>query len=219
MLQTIQKSNQQSFFFSLADSLNQRHPLYILADKVDWSMFEREFSPLYCHDNGAPAKPIRLVVGLLILKHLRNLSDESVVEQWSENNYYQYFCDNQDFTPVEPCASSELVHFRKPIGFHGVELILKESIRINGKDGEEANISADTTVQEKNITYPTDNKLQRKIINNCHKIAKDEGITLRQSYNRTLKKLFYEQRFSRHPKHKNRASKARRKVKTIATGD
>ena len=51
-------------------------------------MFEREFSPLYSLDNGAPAKPIRLMVGLLILKHVRNLSDESVVEQWSENIYY-----------------------------------------------------------------------------------------------------------------------------------
>jgi IS5 family transposase len=112
-------------------------------------MFEREFSPLYCHDNGCPAKPIRLMVGLLILKHVRN-------------------------------------------------------------------ISADTTVQEKNITYPTDNKLQRKIIKKCQKIAEQEGIILRQSYTRTLKKLAVEQRFSRHPKNKNRAVKANRKVKTIA---
>ncbi|MBK8328624.1 MAG: transposase [Bacteroidetes bacterium] len=40
---------------------------------------------------GKPAKPIRLMVSLLILKQLRNLSDESIVEQWSENVYYQYF--------------------------------------------------------------------------------------------------------------------------------
>ena len=144
-------------------------------------MFERTFTPLYCPDNGCPAKPIRLMVGLLILKHLRNLSDESIVEQWSENNYYQYFCGNQDFTPVSPCASSELVHFRKRIGERGIELILKESIRLNGKAGEEDNISADTTVQEKNITYPTDNKLQRKIIKSCQQIAQKENINLRQT--------------------------------------
>jgi len=216
MLQTIIKDNQKSLFFSLEDTLNQRHPLYILTHKVDWQMFEREFSPLYCHDNGCPAKPIRLMVGLLILKHVRDLSDESVVEQWSENNYYQYFCGNQDFIPTEPCASSDLVHFRHRIGEKGIELILKESIRLNGDDSKEENISADTTVQEKNITYPTDNKLHRKIIKKCQKIAKQEGIILRQSYTRTLKKLSVEQRFSRHPKHKKRAIKANRKVKTIA---
>jgi IS5 family transposase len=172
MLTSITPSPQRSLFFSLSDTLNQRHPLYILASQVDWHLVDREFSPLYCPDNGAPSKPIRLMVGLLILKHLRDLSDESVVEQWSENNYYQYFCDNQEFTPIEPCASSEPVHFRKRIGVQGIELILKESIRINGRDAEEDHISADTTVQEKNITYPTDNKLQRKIIKNVRKQLK-----------------------------------------------
>ena len=69
--------------------------------------------------------------GLLILKHLRNLSDESVVEQWSENAYFQYFCGMQEFTPNFPCNASELVHFRKRIGEKGIELILAESIRLN----------------------------------------------------------------------------------------
>lgn len=43
-------------------------------------MFERKFSPLYCSDNVCPAKPIRLMVGLLILKRVRDLSNENVVE-------------------------------------------------------------------------------------------------------------------------------------------
>ena len=187
MLQSIPPNNQHSLFFSLADSLNQQHPLYILANNVDWQMFEQEFSPLYCSGNGAPSKPIRLMVGLLILKHLRNLSDENIVEQWSENNYYQYFGGMHEFIPKAPCVSSELVHFRHRIGVRGCELILKESIRITGKGGDEANLSADTTVQEKNITYPTDNKLHRKIIQKCKQIAKTECVTLRQTYTRTLK--------------------------------
>ena len=144
--------NQASFFFSLADTLNQRHPLYILANRVYWQMFEDEFSPLYCENNGRPAKPIRLMVGLLILKHIRNISDESVVEQWAENAYYQYFSGQKGFASKEPCEASELVHFRNRIGAEGVELILRESIRINGKDGQEDKGSVDTTVQEKNIT-------------------------------------------------------------------
>lgn len=77
-----------SLFCSLADRLNQKHPLYILADKICWSRFEDAFTPLYSADNGRPVKPIRLMCDLLILKRVRNLSDESVVEQWNENAYH-----------------------------------------------------------------------------------------------------------------------------------
>ncbi|MEN9917661.1 MAG: hypothetical protein RL662_97 [Bacteroidota bacterium] len=125
MLTPSKTDSQKSLFFSLEDSLNQKHPLYILANKVDWAMFERAFFPLYCPDNGCPAKPIRLMVGLLILKHVRNLSNESIVEQWAENTYYQYFCGQKDFVAHPPCASSDLVHFRHRMGEKGCELILK----------------------------------------------------------------------------------------------
>ena len=74
----------------------------------------------------------------------------------------------------------------------------------------------DTTVQEKNITYPTDPKLQKKIVEKCRAIAKDEGIKLRQSYKRTLKQLMIDQRFREHPKRKKKAMAAARKIKVIA---
>jgi len=208
--------NQSSFFFTLEDTLNQKHPLYILSHRVDWELFDREFSPLYCEDNGRPAKPIRLMVGLLILKHIRNVSDESVVEQWSENLYYQYFCGQQEFVSAEPCEASELVHFRKRIGESGIELILKESIRINGNDSNDDHVSIDTTVQEKNITFPTDSKLHKKIIKKCLKIAWKEELPVRQTYTRTLKKISVDQRFRNHPRNKLKARKADKKVRTIA---
>ncbi|ASO04109.1 IS5 family transposase [Arenibacter algicola] len=208
--------NQASLFFTLEETLNQKHPLYILSNRVDWELFDREFSPLYCQDNGRPAKPIRLMVGLVILKHLRDISDEGIVEQWAENLYYQYFCGQQEFSSCEPCDASELVHFRKRIGEPGVELILKESIRINGDDSNDGQVSIDTTVQEKNITFPTDAKLHRKIIKKCLAIAKKERLPVRQSYTRTLKKLGVDQRFRNHPRNKSKARKADKKVRTIA---
>jgi transposase, IS5 family len=216
MLAKKKTTNQASLFLTLEDMLDQRHPLYILANKVNWQEFEDAFKTLYCENNGRPAKPIRLMVGLLILKHIRNISDESVVEQWSENNYYQYFSGEKVFLPCVPCEASELVHFRHRIGESGIELILKESIRINGKDSHDQNASIDTTVQEKNITFPTDNKLHRKIISKCKKIAETEDLPIRQSYTRTLKKLGVDQRFRNHPKNKWKARKADRHVKTIA---
>ena len=208
--------SQTSLFSSFEDILYTKHPLYILANKVDWSIFEETFSPFYCQDNGRPAKPIRLMVGLLMLKHIRNVSDEVVVEQWSENNYYQYFCGETIFVPRVPCEASELVHFRKRIGESGIELILKESIRINGSDSDDDNVNIDTTVQEKNITFPTDAKLHKKIIKKCKQIAEQEQLPVRQTYTRTLKKLSIDQRFRNHPKNKAKARKADKKIKTIA---
>jgi len=216
MLSKKKDTTQRSMFFGLEDTLNQKHPMYILANKVNWQLFEDSFTSLYCSDNGRPGKAIRLMVGLLILKHLRNISDESVVEQWSENVYYQYFCGQKEFMPVEPCEASELVHFRHRIGESGIELILKESIRINGNDSHDSTASIDTTVQEKNITFPTDSKLHRKIIDKCRKIAEKENLPIRQSYTRTLKKLSFDQRFRNHPRNKWKARKADRKEKTIA---
>ena len=215
MLSKPPSTSQLGFYTTFEEQLSHRHPLYILANKINWDIFEEAFAKLYSQE-GRPAKPIRLMVSLLMLKHIRNISDESVVEQWSENCYYQYFSGEKVFACGAPCEASELVHFRNRIGEKGIELIFKESIRINGKDGNEDQGTTDTTVQEKNITYPTDNKLHRKIIKKCIAIADKEAIELRQSYTRTVKKLLMDQRFRNHPKNKGKARKADRKVKTIA---
>jgi len=204
------------FYSTFEEQLSRKHPLYILSNKINWLVFDEAFKELYCSDNGRPAKPIRLMVSLLILKHIRNLSDESVVAQWSENSYYQYFSGYESFVAAPPCEASELVHFRKRIGEEGIELIFKESIRINGDDSNDGDVSIDTTVQEKNITFPTDAKLHKKIIKKCAQIADNEQLPVRQTYTRTLKKLSIDQRFRNHPRNKHKALKADRKIKTIA---
>ena len=204
-------SKQLSMFSSLEDMLSHEHPLFQLSNKINWECFENAFSPLYCSNNGRPAHPIRLMCGLLILKHLRNVSDEMVVSQWSENAYYQYFCGGLEFMPKQPCDASELVHFRNRIGEKGMELILAESIRVNTDHDNEDHFDTafiDSTVQEKNITYPTDAKLHKKIIKNVLKIVHDNCLPLRQSYTRTLKGIYRSQRFRNHPKNRKKALKA-----------
>ena len=215
MLSKPKPTSQLGFYSTFEEQLSRSHPLYMLANQINWNIFEEAFTKLYSEE-GRPAKPIRLMVSLIILKHIRNISDESVVEQWTENCYYQYFSGEKVFACGAPCEASELVHFRNRIGDEGIELIFKESIRINGKDGRQQEATTDTTVQEKNITYPTDNKLHRKIIRKCIAIAGEQGIELRQRYTRILKKLLMDQRFRNHPKNKGKARKADKKVKTIA---
>ena len=116
----------------------------------------------------------------------------------------------------EPCVPTELVEFRKRIGTDGVELIFKESIKVNGDDANDDNLSGDTTVQEKNITYPTDDKLYKKIIKECRSIAENEQVELRQSYSQTIKKLSAIQRFQKNKHGAKPAKKASKKIKTIA---
>jgi IS5 family transposase len=216
MITKPKNTSQLGFYSTFEEQLSHTHPLYILGNTIQWQVFEDAFAKHYSATMGAPAKPIRLMVSLLILKQLRNLSDESVVEQWSENSYYQYFSGENYFASKEPCVATELVEFRKRIGEEGIELIFKESIRINGKDGEKGILSADTTVQEKNITFPTDDKLYKKIISRCQDIAQKENIELRQSYTQTVKKLSIVQRMKRKKGGNVIARKASKKIKTIA---
>lgn len=216
MLAKQKNNNQLGFYSTFEEQLNHSNGLYLLANQINWKVFDDSFNKHYSSTQGAPAKPIRLMVSLLILKQLRNLSDEVVVEQWAENSYFQYFSGEECFCSSRPCVPTEIIEFRKRIGEEGIELILKESIRVNGKDGEDDNLSGDTTIQEKNITFPTDDKLYKKIIKRCHQISEKENIELRQSYTRTLKKLSFAQRMKRNKGGHAKARKASKKVKTIA---
>ena len=155
MLSTKTYTPQLGLFNGLSDIIDQKHPLYLLGNKINWSLFDDAFKKHYSEKMGKPAKPIRLMVSLLILKYLRDLSDEKLVENWAENIYFQYFGGEQHFQANIPCVPTELVAFRQRIGEEGVELILQESIRVNeppNDDNEGIVVSVDTTVQEKNIT-------------------------------------------------------------------
>ena len=199
----------------LTAMLDARQPLYRLAQKIEWQRFESEFGVLYAEE-GRPALPVRRMVGLLLLKQLHNLSDERVVEQWTLNPYFQFFCGEREFQWGAPCAASELVHFRHRIGPDGGEKLLAASVALHGAKAKEAEVVLDTTVQEKAITFPTDSKLHAKIVRAAQRIARRSGLTLRQSYARTVPKLLQAQRGWRHPRTRQHARKAARKLKTIA---
>lgn len=145
-----------------------------------------------------------------------NESDESVLDRWVENPYWQYLCGEVYFQHKVPFDRTELTKFRKRIGEKGAEQILKMSIHLFPKrEVKEKEVLIDSTVQEKNITYPTDVKLQKKTIEKCRQIAKKEGIQLRQIYKRELKQLMIEQRFHKHPKRRKKALAAARRIKVI----
>ena len=210
-------NEQQKHLFmpNLTDFINLQHQLCLLAEKIDWHQFEIDFAPFYS-TVGTPAKPIRLMVGLLILKQIYNLGDETVMAEWVSNPYFQYFCGAVVFQWKFPCDPSDLVHFRHRIGVEGVEKILAVSILMHGKVVLNEDVSIDTTVQPKNITYPTDTKLAVRIINKCRKIAEQEEVELRQSYKFVVKDLLKKAN-SKSQKQAKVKKKARKKLKTIAS--
>lgn len=210
------RQKQGNFLYQdLLEQLNPKAPLLLLAKKIPWATFEKEFAPLYA-DFGRPAKPLRLMVGLLLLKQLENLSDERVVEAWVQNPYYQAFCGMEHFQWQFPCAPSELVHFRKRIGESGIEKIFQACVLLHGEQALEREVVIDTTVQEKNITFPTDTKLRVRVMGRCWKLAAEENIRLRRSYRRELKKILRVIRFSKSARDKKKVTAAMRRVKTMA---
>lgn len=184
---------QHLFETTLEDLCNPNQPLVVLAKQIDWKSFDTSYESLYCENNGAPAIPTRMMVGLQYLKYLHNLSDEETVARWVENPYWQYFCGEEFFQYETPIHPSSMSRWRKRIGEEKLKLLLEETIRlaqegkyINSKNME--NVVVDTTVQEKNITYPTDAKQLYKAILKAGKFARIYGIAIRQSYSRKAQK-------------------------------
>jgi IS5 family transposase len=171
--------------------INPEHELLRLAAKIDWTWIDGEIAPLYS-EHGRPAVPTRFMIGLLLLKHIYALSDEDVCERWVENPYFQFFTGEEFFQHTFPHERSGLSHWRKRLG-DKLGLLLAESLRVAHTSGalrprDLVRVTVDTTVQPKNITFPTDAKLVHAAIKGLNRLARQHGVPLRQSYLRLAKR-------------------------------
>ena len=167
--------------------INMKHELVRLADEIDWDWIDDELADLY-GAKGRAAVPTRFMVGLLFLKHIYGLSDEGVCERWVFDPYFQYFTGEAFFRHDLPHERSGMSHWRKRIGDR-LDALLAETLRVAHDTGalrksDLARITVDTTVQPKNVTFPTDAKLMLTAIRKLGGEAKKHGVPLRQSYAR-----------------------------------
>ena len=209
------------FFRSRLDAMiDLRHPLAVLATRMPWAAIEARLAPLFERRSrdgrlseaedlfgvssqelaggvsvaGRPRLPVRLMVGLLYLKHTYNESDESVCERWAQDVYFQFFCGEEYFQPHLPCDPTNLVRFRQALGEGGVEELLATTIAAAVqmkavKPAEFERVIVDTTVQEKAIAYPTDSRLLEVARARLVQLAQRAGLVLKQTYEREGKRL------------------------------
>ena len=199
--------------------LNPDHELVLLASKIDWPGMEAAFVDTYCPDFGAPAKAIRLMVGLHYLKYTFDESDESVVARWVENPYWQCFCGYTHMQHECPIHPTSMTKWRNRVGAKRLEKLLVETIDLAVREkhlpqNDLERVTVDTTVQEKNITHPTDSKLLYKAIRKLGGAAKARGIVLRQSYVRVGKRAAVKASRYAHAKQYKRMRRQLRKLRT-----
>jgi IS5 family transposase len=118
---------EELFRAKLKNIINLRHELVRLGELIDWARLEVHFAPYY-KEAGRPGLPIRLVVGLHLLKHIEGLSDEAVCERWERDPYMQYFCGEEYFQHAFPLERSGMTHFRNRVGDEVQETLLQETL-------------------------------------------------------------------------------------------
>ena len=210
----------QDMFRSRLDQIiNLKHALVRLSKTVSWSFIEGKCGEVYADGPGMPPLPTRLMAGLAILKYTFDLSDEELCDRWVENPYFQYFCGEEFFLHELPFDRSSLTRWRQRMGEERVAALLQESLSVAIRTGAMApqdtrRVIVDTTVQPKNVMFPTDAKLLHRAREKLVALAKKMGLDLRQSYTRVGKfALIKHQRYA-HAKQFKRAGKALRKLRT-----
>ena len=214
------KSRQKDLFRpELTKIIDSSHHLVKLAKVVDWDHMDESFGKTFCPDNGRPAVSTRLMVSLHYLKYTHNLSDDDVVSAWVENPYWQYLSGMKFFEHEVPIHPSSMTRWRKRIGEAGAEELLKETIaaglRLKAvKPSQLKRVNVDTTVQEKDVRFPTDARLYDRARQRLVDAAKERGIRLRQNYNRKSKHLLAQQSRYAHARQMKRAKGCTRTLRT-----
>ncbi len=202
----------------LVEMIDMRHELVRLAALIDWDVFEREWTGFFPSHTGRPATLTRLVAGILYLQHAYALSDEAVVARWAENPYWQHFCGETFFQHRLPLDPSSLSRWRKRIGEAGVEWMLTETIEAGKRAGtvkssDLKRVTVDTTVMEKDIAHPTDARLYETARRKLVGLAREAGISLRQTYSRLAPRLAGQVGRYAHARQFKRMRKALRRLK------
>lgn len=206
------------FRSQLSQIINMEHALVRLSRHINWERLEAKIDLVYSEGSGQPPLPTRLLVGLHYLKYTFDESDETVVFRWVENPYWQYFCGFEFLAHELPLHPTSMGKWRQRVGTESVDAMLAETILVAQETGiakaaEFHHVNVDTTVQEKNITFPTDAKLYHKARLALVEVAEKNAVNLRQSYERKGKKSFVKHNRYTHARQMKRAKRELKSLK------
>jgi IS5 family transposase len=230
----------------LDDMVDQRHALVVLTKRLPWPAIEKTLAPHFARrakaigrapasdllgeheiefggdisNAGRPRLSIRLMASLLYLKNSFNVSDEELVQRWSENVVWQFFSGMEYYEPRLPCDATQIGRFRRTIGEEGLEQLLKATIEaaleIKAiKPVELERVIVDTTVQEKAIAHPVDSRLLEIARHKVVSAAKRAGISLKQTFVKEGKELRRKAGGYAHAKQFKRLKKVLKRQRTI----
>jgi hypothetical protein len=107
----------------LAQIQDETNELVILRQVIPWQLILNRLIQFYDQQKGRICKSLRIMVAVLILSHLRQLSDRKIISQVKENRYMQYFCNVPDEKLATFLNDSTLCQFRKRLGEKGIAII------------------------------------------------------------------------------------------------
>ena len=203
----------EDFFRARLDHMiDLRHSLAVLTSRMPWQQIEASVAHLFSRkahagqampdldlfgeapaplarrsNAGRPRVPLRTMIALLYLKHAFNLSEEAVVERWSDSPNFQFFSGQAYFEPRLPCDATTLVKFRRLLGEEGVEELLAQTVNLAVSlklipAAALVTVVVDSTVQEKAVAHPTDSKLLETARSKLVAAAQEAGIELKQTF-------------------------------------
>jgi transposase, IS5 family len=213
------KPQRELFRVELSLLVDSNHPLVKLGGRINWAAFEEHLAPTYHDKTGAPGIDTRLMVALHYLKYQHDLSDEAVVAGWVENPHWQHFSERQYFEHELPINPSSMTRWRKRQGEAGAEAMLKATIETGVAMGvirpaQVTHVNVDTTVQTKDVRYPTDARLYDRARERLVKQARKSGVSIKQSYERVGRKLVMMSGRYAHARQMKRSKRCVRKLRT-----
>lgn len=227
--------------FSLSDfnqpiglKMNPENRWVKKAALIPWEAIEERYAELFPSHTGMPAKPLRMALGSLLIQKQYNYSDRELVQQITENPYYQYFIGLHAYQQEAPYVPSLLVEFRKRLTDEILveinEMILEynypeDSDSGNGgaSSGEEqesdkeqesdneGTLILDATCAPQNISYPQDINLLNEARKNLEQMIDTICATHHIPKPRTYRKKAHKQ-YLAIAKQKKRSKKSIRKA-------
>jgi IS5 family transposase len=207
------------FQVDLEQLVDLDHPLVRLGMCIDWASFEQALGATYHPTQGAPGISTRLMVALHYLKYRHDLSDENVVAAWVENPYWQHFSGERYFQHRALIDASSMTRWRQRLGEAGAEQMLRATIETGIEIGvirpaQLKRINVDTTVETKAIRFPTDARLYNRCRERLVKMARQQGLAIKQSYEHVGRRLLMQSSRYAHARQMKRARAATRKLRT-----